>query len=269
MRLYKSFLAIVVLLGFISCEEVVDIDLEESEPKLVVEASIIWIKGTDGNRQEFRLSTTSPFYEEELQPVTNASIAVTSENGTRYEFSHEQDGIYLNEEFQPVLDLEYELELMYNDQVYTATESFESVSGIDYVEQLDGGGFAGDEIEIKAFYTDPVSQENYYLFKFTDEDVFLELYEDEFTDGNQIFGYFSNEDIETGDVISIQMEGISREYYDYMFVLRSQVGTNQGGPFETMPAVVRGNIVNETNQDNFPFGYFRLSEADSITYSVE
>ena len=65
------------------------------------------------------------------------------------------------------------------------------------------------------------------------------------------------------------MEGISREYYDYMFVLRSQVGTNQGGPFETMPAVVRGNIVNETNQDNFPFGYFRLSEADSITYRVE
>ena len=161
------------------------------------------------------------------------------------------------------------VELIYNDQVYTATESFKSVSGIDYVEQLDGGGFAGDEIEIKAFYTDPADQENYYLFKFTDEDVFLELYEDEFTNGNQIFGYFSNEDIEAGDVISIQMEGISREYYDYMFVLRSQVGTNQGGPFETMPAVVRGNIVNETNRDNFPFGYFRLSEAESITYSVE
>jgi len=269
MRLYKSFLAVIVFLGFISCEEVVDIDLEESEPKLVVEASIIWIKGTDGNRQEIRLSTTSPFYEEELRPVATALIVVTSENGSTYEFTHEQNGIYINEEFQPVLDLEYELELIYNDQVYTATESFKSVSGIDYVEQLDGGGFAGDEFEIKAFYTDPADQENYYLFKFTDEDVFLELYEDEFTNGNQIFGYFSNEDIEADDVISIQMEGISREYYDYMFVLRSQVGTNQGGPFETMPAVVRGNIINETNRDNFPFGYFRVSEADSITYSVE
>lgn len=269
MRICKSFLIIFIVLGFISCEEVVDIDLENSEPRLVVEASILWIKGTNGNRQEIRLSTTSPFYEEEIQPVTNASITITSEDGDSYVFIHEQDGIYTNEEFQPVLDLEYELELVHDNQVYSATESFESVAGIDYIEQLNGGGFAGDEIELKAFYTDPAEEENYYLFKFTDENVFLELYEDEFTNGNQIFGYFSNEDIEQGDVVGIQMQGISREYYDYLFILRSQIGTNQGGPFETMPAVVKGNIINETNLDNFPLGYFRLSEVDSRTYTVE
>ena len=30
--------------------------------------------------------------------------------------------------------------------------------------------------------------------------------------------------------------------------------------------MVKGNIINQTNPENYPFGYFRLSEIDSTTY---
>jgi hypothetical protein len=42
-----------------------------------------------------------------------------------------------------------------------------------------------------------------------------------------------------------------------------------GGPFETQPATVRGNVVNETNPDNFPLGYFRVSERDTLMYIIQ
>ena len=54
-----------------------------------------------------------------------------------------------------------------------------------------------------------------------------------------------------------------------MNILLHQNSEEGGGPFETTPATVRGNCINETNPDNFPFGYFRLSEVDEITYIVE
>ncbi len=252
-----------------SCEEVVDIDLEESEPRLIIEASIVWLKGTDGNNQTIRISKTSGFYEEGTTGVEDARVKITAENGEIFEFNSGEDGIYLNMNFHPELNKTYELEVIYQEEVYTATETFIPVTDIDYIEQNESGGFSGNDIEIKAYYTDPADEENYYLFKFENEDINFEIYEDEFTNGNQIFGYYSTEDIEAGDFIDIQIEGISKSYYEYLFILRSQIGTNNGGPFETMPATVKGNIINRTQADHYPFGYFRLSEADSKTYKVE
>ena len=260
------FFSVIVLL---SCEEVVNIPLEKSEPRLVIDASIEWFKGTNGNNQNIRLSRTSGFYEENTEAVTDAQIMIFSEDGSEFNFEHVQEGNYVNNEFQPELNKSYHLEIFVDEQVYTATEILVPVVPIDYIEQLNSGGFAGDEIEIKAYYTDPVETEDYYLFEFIDDDVSLEIYEDEFTNGNQIFGYYSNENIEQDDEISIQIQGISKSYYEFLFILRSQVGSNGGGPFETMPATVKGNIINQTNPENYPFGYFRLSEIDSTTYIAE
>ena len=269
MKKFIIYIPIILSLILISCEDVVQVDLDESEPRLVIEASIIWLKDTEGIDQLIKITKTTPFYEEEPSPVENALVKVTSERGEVFEFIHQNNGQYINSNFDSELNQEYELEIIYDGEVYTASEKMIPVTTIDYVEQTESGGFSGEDIEIKAYYTDPASEENYYLFKFRNEDVSLEFYEDEFTNGNQIFGYYSDEDIEEGDLIEIEMQGISQPYYEYLFILRSQVGSNDGGPFETMPATVKGNIVNETNPDNYPLGYFRLSEADTTFYTVQ
>ena len=54
-----------------------------------------------------------------------------------------------------------------------------------------------------------------------------------------------------------------------MFILLQQIEEQGGGPFETQPATVRGNIINQTNPDNFALGYFRLSEVDEFIYTIE
>lgn len=259
----------VFFLLMVSCEEVVEVELEESTPRLVVEASLLWQKGTEGNFQVIKLTTTAPFYDDETPPAEGAQISVLSETGELYNFEEIDPGIYLNEQFAPELNKKYELSIIYQDETYLAMESLIPVSELQFIEQNSNGGFGGEDTELKLYYNDPAGVNNYYLFRFLFDDLSIQLYEDEFTDGNLSFAYFSNEDLVPGEEVGFDIQGISKNFYEYMFILRSQAGTNGGGPFQTQPTTVRGNIVNITNPDNFAFGYFRASETDFLAYTIE
>lgn len=253
----------------ISCEEVVEVELKESAPRLVVEASLLWQKGTEGNFQVIKLTTTAAFFDDETPPAEGAQISILSETGELYNFEEIDPGIYLNEQFAPELHKRYELSIIYQDETYMAMESLIPVSELQFIEQNSNGGFGGEDTELKVYYNDPAGVDNYYLFRFLFDDLAIQLYEDEFTDGNLNFAYFSNEDLVPGEEVGFDIQGISKNFYEYMFILRSQAGTNGGGPFQTQPTTVRGNIVNITNPDNFAFGYFRASETDFLAYTIE
>ncbi|TJY36122.1 DUF4249 domain-containing protein [Pontimicrobium aquaticum] len=269
----KKLLLILTSFAIFSCEESIDLDLNTSEPKLIIEASINWIKGTSGNEQEIKLSLSAPYYNLETPPANNATVSIFDSSNNKYMFI--EDGLtgnYKNNGFIPQLDEEYTLIINYDGEIYSASETLKSVVQIDYVEQINDGGFTGEETELKAYYTDPVNIENYYFFEFKNNFTAiptLEVYKDEFTDGNQIFGFYTEEDLTTGDEVTIRNYGISEAFYEYMFILLQQNSEEGGGPFETTPATVRGNCINETNPSNFPLGYFRLSEVDEITYIVQ
>jgi hypothetical protein len=266
------YIAILTFFTF-SCEDVIDLDIPTSEPKLVIDASINWFKGSSGNEQEIKLTLSAPYFDSEIPPGNGAQVMVTDANNNTFEFIEEgNSGIYKNNSFIPVIDDIYYLNINYNGEIYSATESLKSVSEIDYVEQNDNGGFSGEETELKAFYTDPENEENYYFFEFTSNIPVipsLEVYKDEFVNGNQIFGFYTEEDLEAGDIVTIRNYGISQRFYEFMFILLQQNSEDGGGPFETQPATVRGNCSNQTNPDNYPLGYFRLSEVDELIYTVQ
>jgi len=268
MKAANKILILILLIICFSCEEVIQVDLQESEPRLVIEASILWEKGTNGNNQIIKLTTTTPYFDSAYSPAQEAIVEIISSTGESYSFIEENPGIYVNTNFLPELNNEYQLTILYNNEVYSATEFMIPVVNLEEVEQSLNGGFSGDEIELKAYYTDPPEIPNYYLFKFFLDDFSIQIYEDEFTNGNRTFAYFSDEDLEVGDMVSFEMQGISERFYEYLFILSSQAGENNGGPFQTQPTTVRGNIVNETNPDNFAFGYFRLSETNNLDYTI-
>ncbi len=266
---YKNILVVFLILIFSSCEEVVDIDLQESSPRLVVEASIIWEKETNGNTQIIKLTKTTPYFQTENSAAEGASVTITSDSGNLYDFSEIEPGIYINSRFIPELNNEYELTIEYKNEIYTAIERMIPVVELVEVEQNLNGGFSGNDIELKAYYNDPPDIKNYYLFKFFFEDFSLQISDDEFTNGNRTFAYFSNEDLSIGDDVNFEIQGISEQFYEYLYILSSQAGESNGGPFQTQPTTVRGNIINETNSDNFAFGYFRLSQSDRINYTIQ
>ncbi|MCF8715784.1 DUF4249 domain-containing protein [Joostella atrarenae] len=267
----KKILLIIILTSFISsCEEVIDVDLETAPPRLVVEASINWVKGTDGSLQEIRLTTTAPYFDTEVPPVNDAQVYIVDEEGNQYDFIENGDsGFYQTDNFKPELNRTYYLTIISEGETYTAEETLLPVSEIEYIEQSTTTFFSDEYIELKAYFQDPIDEENYYLYKFdAEKDNTISVIEDRLLNGNEISAYFTSEDIEPGDDVEINLYGISKRYFTYMQTLLSQTGEN-GGPFETQPATVRGNIVNESDLDNFAFGYFRLSETDNYTYTIE
>ena len=257
----------------ISCEDVIDVDLKTAEPRLVIDASLNWVKGSQGNSQIIKLSLTAPFYDNNISPASGAIVTVIDSNNNTFNFLEQGvTGIYFTNSFIPIINETYQLTINYNNEIYTASETLIPVVSIEFVEQKNNGGFSSDETEIKAYYTDPEGEKNYYLFEFNNNSLktlSLEVYDDEFTDGNQIFAFFSSKNLTSGDELQIRNIGISKRTFEYLNILLQQKDDDSGDPFETQPASVRGNCINNTNKENYPFGYFRVSEVSGFKYTVE
>ena len=144
----KYILLFLVTLLLSACEEVIDINLQNSQPKLVIEASVNVEKNGTSNAV-VKLSKTAPFFDNDLPPVTDALVSITSSTCDYYSFNHTENGIY-TAPFVPVLENSYTLEVIYQNQTYTATESLHTVTEFEEVIQENDGGIGGDQIQIKA-----------------------------------------------------------------------------------------------------------------------
>lgn len=273
MKLLQKILMLSVGLFLTGCEDVITVDLDTASPRLVIDASIDWKKNTAGNEQKIVLSTTTGYYSPEFPSVSGAIITVTNPSDTVFEFVETPGtGQYICSNFLPVIGQTYNLKIVLNGETYTASETFTAVPEIEAnIDQNNEGGMTGDEIEITFYYKDDASQANSYLNSVTQPYTpfpELEVEDDEHTNGNLMQESYSHEDFKAGDQIIIKLYGISKSYYNYMYRLILASG-NDGSPFPTTPSAVRGNIVNQTNSNNFAFGYFRLSEVATKNYTVQ
>lgn len=255
------------------CTEVVDVDLKTDNPKLVIEAFLEWEKGTTGANQKIKLTTTTNFYTNTIPVVSNATVTIKNSTNTVFNFiENPGTGIYNCTNFVPVLNETYTLTINYNGQVYQAQETMKALTPIINIEQNNTGGIAGNDIQIKTIFDDPAGQENFYLFSYTYPNILkpdIYVTDDVFFDGNPFFSSSFNDDLKAGDIIKLSHTAISKQHYNFLNVLLTIAGSGGGGgPFQAPPVTVRGNILNVTNQDNFPFGYFNLSEKESKTYTI-
>lgn len=269
----KISILLLVLIPFTSCEKVIDVSLNTGEPKLVVEASIRWYEGTDGSQQKIRLSTTTDYFASEVPPVTDAVVLVTNSSGQVFTFvQNELPGTYECNDFIPVINENYTLTISYKGEMYTATEPLLNTPTINRVEQKDDAGILGNEIEVKFFFNDIVNETNHYFLRIDDPYKVIPEYgvlEDRFFQNNEMFGLYFSEDLKPGDTLKFTLNGVTLNYYNYMNVLLTQTGTNSMGPFSTPTSTIRGNVVNQTNFDNFALGFFRLSKTSVNEYIIQ
>lgn len=258
---------------FISCEKVIDVGLETAPTKLVVEASINWLGETDGSEQKIKLSTTTDYFSQTIPPVTEAVVFITDSNNQQFDFVQDTEpGIYKCSNFIPVINETYTLNVIYKGETYTATDKLLNTPTIKRIEQNNDGGILGNEIEVKFVFDDLVDETNYYLLKIDDPYKVIPEYgviEDRFFQNNEMFGLYFSEDLKSGDVLKFTLNGISLNYFNYMNILLTQTGSGNAGPFSTPSSTIRGNIINQTNFNNFALGYFRLSKTEISEYVIE
>lgn len=254
-----------------SCEDVVDVDLETAAERLVVDANINWYATTSGENQVIYLSTTAPYFDEEIPAATNAEVRITDSENNEYLFLETQAGTYVCTNFSAVIGRAYQLEIQWKNQTYKATEILMPTPEFASVTQDNEGGIMGDDIEIRYEFPDDANQENFYLVKTTSSLLAFpefDVINDEFTNGNNSFGLFLHDDLTAGIGLRFELQGISERYHNYMFRLLQNTQGN-AGPFETASSTVRGNVVNTSNSSQYALGYFRLGEVKVLEYTVQ
>ena len=275
MNISNKLGVLLILIGLLnSCTDVIDVDVPNAGARLVVDASIKWEKGTSGATQTIYLRESTAYFDKDPDvPVTGATVTVTKENdGSMVVFADQNNGSYRATDFVPELNASYTLEILYNGNTYTATETLIPAPDINPIEQSLEGSADDAEIQLQVFFDDPETVENYYLGEFIPSNTpvpSLAVINDEFTDGNENFIENDNENYVAGATVDINLYGISQRYYDYLNIFIQQSGSDENGPFPTTPVQLKGNCTNVNDPNEEVLGFFRLGEFDTTLYTIE
>ena len=264
---------ILTVLLFSNCEKVVDIDVPTIEPKLIIDASfeVLFNESPVKANVVVKLKLSTDYFDDTIPTVSDAIVFLTNTaDNAVINFSD----VNLNGNFTPIINfipkdaIEYELTVIYKNEIYKGNATKVKSTKIDSAIQGDETLFSGKEIEVKVAFKDNVDNENYYLFNFTNN-LFLPL-EDRFFNGtNYNFSFFyQEEEIEVPTNVTVTMSGITKDYFTYFRILQNQSGTSGGGPFQSVPSSLLGNVINTSNEANFPLGYFHISETDTINLDL-
>ncbi len=269
----KNTLFIILISIFIACEKVIDLDLNYSDDRLVIEGYLNWIKENGQTEQLIKLSKTTPFFQNLRIPANGAQVHIRDEDDKIYKFMEmENSGIYNPLDTIPFnLGSEFTLEILFEDQVYSGTEVLNPVASIYKIKQDSIAFFGNINTQIEAYSIDVEEEEdNYSYFEFTSDRFSPEynVYRDDFSNGSEYYGVLLNSSLEKNDSVRIRQYSLSKTAYQFWYLLISQ-NTEQGGPFQTIDSNLNGNIVNLSFPENSPLGYFRVSEVSEILYTVK
>lgn len=256
-----------------SCEEVVDIDVPSGEPKLIIDAIFeVYFDAVPVTTNTIvKLRLSADYFDDEIPIVTNAIVTLENlSNNTIISFNdNDLDGNYIPvNTFIPEDNVVYELTIIYNGETFKGKATKIKSPTFISVEQGDRTLFSGEETEVIVEFADDATKEDFYLFDFSNN-IYNTL-EDRFFNGSiyNFSAFYQEDEIELPTDVLVKMSGISKDYYTYFRVLSSQSGQSGGGPFQTIPSSLLGNIVNTTNTKNFPLGYFHISETDTYNLSL-
>ncbi|MEJ5996078.1 DUF4249 domain-containing protein [Pedobacter sp. Du54] len=256
---------IIILIAVLcsSCEKVIDLKLNTTEPKIVIEAIF-----TDLNvRHSFTISSTSNFDQSNTKiPVTGAKLTLTEENGPTLSFIELTPGTYTTAvRYKGIPGKKYTLSVIADGKTYTATSIMPVAVPIKTLNQAELTFFKNTRKIVQINYTDPLGIPNYYYNRVFVNGVKREDFSvdsDRFNDGKEVKNtiFIGEPDLVKGDVVRVQFLTIDVNVYRYLFSI-TQI-TGNGGP-PTTPANPNSNF------NNGALGFFSASSSTEQTIVIE
>lgn len=255
-----------------ACQKVIDIPVNESSQKVVIEAVTSNFLGDS----YVLLSRTASLYgPNQFQKINNGTVEITDKNGNQVTFSEDGDGIgrYVHPTFIVQPNNEYLLEVTVDGKTYSAKSSTQSLTTLNsfITTKIANIGFLGGEGNsqndsintVEMSYTDNANEENYYRFNvYTngEEEGRLNIVNDKITNGQEINGSPSfGETYDSKDTVLLELVNMDKANYTYFYSLRN---TSSNGPFSATPA----NPV--TNIENDALGYFGAYLKDTLSVII-
>ena len=271
MRLLKLIILIII---FHSCEKVIDIETEFDDKRLVIDANISKHRDSIDGIASVKLSETIPYFSDQESIVKNALVKIKT-NQIVYNLVYNNDKKEYSSIIENINKEEFVLSIIRNENTYTSSEKLITTPKIKSVIFGDRKSLNKDDVELGVTFIDPPEKGNYYLWKFGPKksgkyDYLPAL--DKYINGNEFtFSFFidKTEYLQNSDFINIEINGISENYYNYLNILTSQAGAQNGRPFSTSSSIIKGNISNLVSEEKFPLGYFRVYEFDYFRLSKD
>ncbi len=247
----QLFILIAVVLFFSACEEVVKLDLQEGDVKLVVEGSI-----TTESVPEVILSNSTAYYENESNYISDALVIISDDNSLLDTLKEDasQKGRYISTKtYTGEIGRTYKLQILHNNKIYEAEDYLAKVGEIDSINIKVCGNKLREDFFVYLFAKESPELGQYYMWKtfVNGKNIskleYLSIETDEQINGKQINNvpiysdlFYDEELIEGGEEIYIKQYSISKQAYRFLYKLSEQVGG--GGMFDTPVSNVKGNI---------------------------
>jgi len=299
-KITAFLLAAISLFTFSACTDTVEIELDEADPILVVDA---WINNNNED-QVIRLTTTSPYFDSAATPsVSGATVSVSSSTGSTFEFADQGDGNYLwsptgGETLGEVGDF-FALEIEYDGETY---ESFSDLGRVPVIDSIayeieEEDSFFEESLICNFYARDPEGQGDAYWIKSFKNGQFLNkpeemnlAYDAGFNVGSATDGIIFitplrelmnpiTDDVEgqdkipspwaLGDEARVEIHSISDEAFFFMIVLQEQLLNSSNGIFAAPLSNSPGNVVAKNEGVAKPLGIFTVSAISSLDYTLE
>ena len=235
-------LSLIATLSLLGCEKVIDLDLRNSDPAIVIYADI-----TDQMENQYvRITKTYDFTEpNKFNAVTGARVIVTTQNGSVINYSEITPGVYQSPRFGGRSGIKYSLDVTIDGTKYSAVSTMPGKVILDSVNFREVSFFGKNSTHLVANFKDPLGVQNQYRYILSIQGKVVEdlVSEDRFNDGNPVSNtiYHEMNDLESGDVIELDLQCIDRTVYRYYFAFGQNMGG--GGP-PVAPANPPSNISN-------------------------
>jgi len=270
MKTFKYILPCLLGFIFVQCTEKIDIKLDNTASRLVVDGAIT----TDTTTHRIKLSTsTDYFYNQPAPAITGATVSLS--DGTTKYFLPEiplGSGNYLTPStFYGVPGKTYSLhielkEALNGQKVFDASETMPKKIKVDSIQmKFNQDIFKKGVWETKLYALDPPS-ENFYSFKGYRNGVLVtdtlnrvtitddKLFNGRYTNGITVLDWNQNSDwevIHTNDRIRLQLGSLTKNYYNFIKEFQTEVDAKN--PLFSGPSA---NV--STNISNGGLGYFAV-----------
>ena len=263
-------LVLLALPAFFSCSEKIELDLNSSNTRLVVEGLITDKAGPQG---VILTQSSSYFFNEPPPPVEDAMVSV-SVGGQQWLLSQESPGHYmLPQGFAGTPGTTYQLSILHDNTEYLASTLLRAVPAIDSLSLAPHPILPGRDF-LLIHFQEPAQTRDFYMYHifFNDSLVTDSINKVPFGDDDGVNGQYlsipvylfrsGDEAPQPGDRIRVQKFSISEAYFQFMIALRRNQGT-VGGPFAGPPANVPGNI------NNGALGFFLAAAVSEVEMVIE
>jgi hypothetical protein len=252
MKTALIFFTIIILLT--SCEDVIEIELNYMEPKLVIEAVI----NDSDNQCIIKLSKTTDYFNQKTNPVvSNAVITLTDNAGTIANFTENEPGIYLGKNVLAKSNFNYTLNILSEGKEYVATATIPQRVNIDSLTCKYNPKSIIYEVGyvVSCHFSDPEEFRNFYrlkTYKISDKTRARnskDIYDDDLFNGNNVELSWSYDVYQLFDTVVVELYTLDAQTYDYYKTLFPISGGSEMMSIST-PANPNTNI------SNGALGYF-------------